>query len=450
MADNVTTDAGTGGAVFATDDIGGVHYPITKITIGALDSQTLLVGGSGVVTAGTPRVTLATDVALPAGNNNIGDVDVASVAGNVTVVQATASNLNATVVGTGTFAVQATLQASTNTQEVVGDAAHDAAAAGNPLLMGGYASAAAPTDVSADADAVRLWALRSGALATQDTYAGVLAVAGNGAAGTGVQRVTLASDSTGNIATIGTSVTPGTAAANLGKAEDAAHTTGDVGVMALSVRQNTAAATSGTDGDYQPLITDTNGRLHVLDANSAAQLTSLQLLDDAIFTDDAAFTPATSKVTVVGYQADETSTDSVDEGDAGAARMTLDRKQIVTPQPHTAGGLSIARDIDLDNSTLTVVKASAGQLYGWDITNTSTATVFVKFYNATSGTLGTGTPVLTIGIPGNSTDDTLASKAFPYGVEFTTGICVGAGTGVADADNTDPGANAVVANIYYK
>lgn len=41
---------------------------------------------------------------------------------------------------------------------------HDAAAAAvPPLLVGGYASTAAPADVSADADAVRLWCLRNGA-----------------------------------------------------------------------------------------------------------------------------------------------------------------------------------------------------------------------------------------------------------------------------------------------
>lgn len=40
------------------------------------------------------------------------------------------------------------LPASTNTIEVVGDVAHDAAAAGNPVLVGAYASAAAPTNVS--------------------------------------------------------------------------------------------------------------------------------------------------------------------------------------------------------------------------------------------------------------------------------------------------------------
>jgi len=48
--------------------------------------------------------------------------------------------------------------------------------------------------------------------------------------------------------------------------------------------------------------------------------------------DDAAFTPATSLVTPVGYFADEGSTDSVGEGDIGAARMTLDRKQITASE----------------------------------------------------------------------------------------------------------------------
>lgn len=61
MADNVTADAGSGGAVFATDDVAGVHYPINKLAFGALDSVTLASGGSGVVDAGTQRVTIATD-----------------------------------------------------------------------------------------------------------------------------------------------------------------------------------------------------------------------------------------------------------------------------------------------------------------------------------------------------------------------------------------------------
>jgi len=193
----------------------------------------------------------------------------------------------------------------------------------------------------------------------------------------------------------------------------------------------------------------TNAGTFAVQVDGAA-LTAVQKIDDPVLVDDAAFTPATSSVMMAGFEADESAIDSVDEGDAGAARMTLDRKVITSPQPHTAGGLSISRDIDLDNGTLTVVKNAPGQLYGWDITNTTTAAVFVKFYDATSGTLGTGTPVMTVGIPGNASDDTLSSKSMAYGIIFATGICVGAGTGVADNDTGDPGANGVVANIYYK
>jgi hypothetical protein len=167
--------------------------------------------------------------------------------------------------------------------------------------------------------------------------------------------------------------------------------------------------------------------------------------------DDAAFTAGTSEVIPVGFVADETATDSVDEGDAGAARMTLDRKQITAPQPHSAGGLSIFRSIDLDEGTLEVVKNSPGCVYGMWVSNLATATRFVKFYDATSGTAGTGTPVITIAIPGNATDD-ITGNFGPggMGITFATGICVGAVTGVADNDTGAPGANEVVLNVFYK
>lgn len=75
----------------------------------------------------------------------------------------------------------------------------------------------------------------------------------------------------------------------------------------------------------------TNGGTFVVQENGGA-LTALQLIDDTIFVDDAAFTPGTSKISAVGFLADETATDSVDEGDVGIARMTLDRKQHVVTE----------------------------------------------------------------------------------------------------------------------
>lgn len=52
---------------------------------------------------------------------------------------------------------------------IVGAAAHDAAASGNPILLGAYASATPPSVVSADGDAVRLWASLDGRLHTYTT-----------------------------------------------------------------------------------------------------------------------------------------------------------------------------------------------------------------------------------------------------------------------------------------
>jgi len=65
-------------------------------------------------------------------------------------------------------------------------------------------------------------------------------------------------------------------------AEDAAHQTGDTGTLALVVRKDTAAQLATTDGDYTALITDANGRLHVLDQNSAALLTAAQAIQTAV------------------------------------------------------------------------------------------------------------------------------------------------------------------------
>ena len=61
-----------------------------------------------------------------------------------------------------------TLAAGTNTNEVVGDVAHDVAAAGNPVLLAGIAQdmddTAPPNQVSAEADATRIATDRDGAV----------------------------------------------------------------------------------------------------------------------------------------------------------------------------------------------------------------------------------------------------------------------------------------------
>lgn len=81
-------------------------------------------------------------------------------------------------------------------------------------------------------------------------------------------------------------VTPGTTATSLGKAEDSAHTTGDVGVMSLGVRNDLGAVLAGTDGDYVPFTTDATGALRT-DLNgqvSTNNSTSAVLAGGAVFT----------------------------------------------------------------------------------------------------------------------------------------------------------------------
>lgn len=195
------------------------------------------------------------------------------------------------------------------------------------------------------------------------------------------------------------------------------------------------------------------GSAPVVIASDDPVAVSLALIDDIIKTDDAAFTPATSKVAMAGFQADESSTDSVDEGDAGAARMTLDRKLINTPQPHTKGGLLAFNSLDLDE-TEEDIKTSAGQVYYINATNRTTSVRYLRFYNATAANTTVGTTATFLGpftIPANASDYTVLNLGFGgHGVEFDTAICASVTTGFAANDTGAPGANDCIVNVLYK
>lgn len=139
---------------------------------------------------------------------------------------------------------------------VQGPAAADAAVAGNPVLSGGRSSAAAPTDVTADGEAVFGWHLRNGAAATVLTAAGAL----------------IGGDATNGLDVDVTRVIPGTAATALGKAQGQAYAANDVGVAALAVRNDAGTILAGSiDQDYVPLTTDATGALRVVGGTAATQ-----------------------------------------------------------------------------------------------------------------------------------------------------------------------------------
>jgi hypothetical protein len=70
MADNLTLNAGSGGATVATDDVGGVHYPISKLCFGALNTVTMVAAAEGLPVAqeGTWSLTnISGTISLPTG-----------------------------------------------------------------------------------------------------------------------------------------------------------------------------------------------------------------------------------------------------------------------------------------------------------------------------------------------------------------------------------------------
>lgn len=137
----------------------------------------------------------------------------------------------------------------------------------------------------------------------------------------------------------------------------------------------------------------TNAGTFAVQVDGAA-LTSLQLLDDAVFTDDAAYTPATSKLIVIGAQADEDSADSVDEGDAGALRMTLERRLRVVAAQDSAAMQSgndqvtpkfavIAASSSGDNTLVSAVASKKIRVLSYVLV--ANAAVNAKFQSATGG-----------------------------------------------------------------
>lgn len=104
---NAGTNLNTSALALEAGNIATVAGIVTaaRAAVNPISGQAGVQGASGVVTALTQRVVLATDIALPAGTAVIGHV-IADSGSTTAVTQATAANLNATVVGTGTFVVQ--------------------------------------------------------------------------------------------------------------------------------------------------------------------------------------------------------------------------------------------------------------------------------------------------------------------------------------------------------
>lgn len=228
------------------------------------------------------------------------------------------------------------------------------------------------------------------------------------------------------------------------------------GNAVISIRASLAPAAVAID---LPLPAGTN----LLGGMNLAQIGGVSPI-----VDNAAFTDGTTPVFMNGYILDETAGTALTENDGGAARMDSKRAQVIvfedettrgqragvnsskglqaTPLPHTAGGLSIYHLISAATTNANNVKASAGQVYGWAITNNSNGWRYVKLHN-TSGTPTAGSGVIyTIGLPPGGG----SNISLEMGLAFATGIGITIVTDITDAGTTAVGASEVNVNLFYK
>ena len=88
--------------------------------------------------------------------------------------------------------------------------------------------------------------------------------------------------------------------------------------------------------------------------------------------DDSAFSVGVDEVVHTGFLADETSPDSVDEGDVGIARMTLDRKQLIVLVDKTTDANRLVINSDGSVNVNMVSAAVSGEVNDY-ITSTPAA-----------------------------------------------------------------------------
>lgn len=206
---------------------------------------------------------------------------------------------------------------------------------------------------------------------------------------------------------------------------------GDSGGREVSVTTDKALKVDGS-GITQP----------VLDSNSAAIKTAVELIDNAV-------SGSGFNITQVGGTNIDTNSGNKS---AGTQRMVVatDQPQLTTPlnvtiQAGASGGDSIYHLVSAATTNATNIKASAGKVTGWYIYNSNAAARKVVFHD-TAGTPTAGASVyFSLMIPPTAG----ANVSFPSGIKFASGIGITTVTGLADSDSAAVALNDLIINISY-
>lgn len=319
---------------------------------------------SGAADNGTIRVVLSTGSAVSStqsGTWNIGTLT--TITNPVTVAQATAANLNATIVGTGTFAAQVTGAVTANAGTNLNTSLLALDTSVNGLLLaqasttsgqsGPLAQTATTTNapsyttaktnpLSTDTSGLLRVSLKDTPantnkfLVTADavTFAApqhVIVDSGTITAVTSITNaVTVAQATAANLnATVVGTVTATIAAGptTIAKAEDVASADADVGVPAMAIQKATPANTAGTDGDYA-MLQMSAGRLWVDPSGVTLTVASHAVTNAGTFAVQAAITAASGSISAGAIAAGATSFVKLEDvasadADAGVACLAV-------------------------------------------------------------------------------------------------------------------------------
>jgi hypothetical protein len=103
------------------------------------------------------------------------------------------------------------------------------------------------------------------------------------------------------------------------------------------------------------------------------------------------------------------------------------------------------RNTGISNTPIRI-KATPGQIFGWNFVNLNSTIVYIKFFDVTAVTLGTTVPVKVLAIAPNSVEFVQNAESWQH--NFGTAIWIASVTGIADNNTTAP-TSAIYSEVYY-
>lgn len=203
--------------------------------------------------------------------------------------------------------------------------------------------------------------------------------------------------------------------------------TSDIGNLGFAVRRDANTTLASVSGNYAPLQVDATGSLKVnITAGAGSGGTALA--------DQAAFTSGSTSFTPSGglYQA---SADTLVDGHAAALSVDVNRflkitkatldggedltnnVQGITNKPIAASTYSPSLYSELTQVTKAAIKASAGNVLSFYISNVNAAVRYFQLHNKATAPAGTDVPIYSFPIPAGSAT---APSVLQLGPEFWT------------------------------